>query len=269
MTTFRFALLLACVRSTLITAARDSPSCVESRAELATAVALASSLETRLEEARQNVVAKGLQVRYCALGDNMTADFPEGAPQRYARGSGEAIASNAAEAGGAQVGHVSDASPFRSGMDEPRDIRAMHCFRANSSLGDSSCNCFGQPRPQTSDSKAPVTIVVGNWLGATVDAWMLKLLIEEQLGWPTEMIPDANLYAEEGLGGVWGALKSGYAMMHPEVRPSIVASRSVSMGASRGLMRATVHAKLPRFGIRKNVASTTNTSSPAPRYAAI
>ena len=154
------------------------------------------------------------------------------APQRYP--SGEAYVT----ATGSQDGRISGASNShrRKGIEDPRDTNAVRCFRANSSFGDSSCNCFGQPRvrqprPQTTDSEAAVTIVVGGWLGAAVDAWILKLLIEEQLGWPTELIPDSDLFAE-GLG-VWGALKSGYAMMYPEVRPSIVASQSVQQDASR------------------------------------
>ena len=152
------------------------------------------------------------------------------ATKRYP--SGEATAT------GSQVGRISGASHShrRKGVEDPRDTNAVRCFRANSSLGDSSCNCFGQPlRQQTTDSEAAViTIVVGGWLGAAVDAWILKLLIEEQLGWPTELIPDSDLFAEEGLG-VWGALKSGYAMMYPEVRPSIVVSRSVRRDAPRAI----------------------------------
>jgi hypothetical protein len=154
------------------------------------------------------------------------------AAKRYP--SGEAYAT----ATGSQVGRISGASHShrRKGVEDPRDTNAVRCFRANSSLGDSSCNCFGQPlRQQTTDSEAAViTIVVGGWLGAAVDAWILKLLIEEQLGWPTELIPDSDLFAEEGLG-VWGALKSGYAMMYPEVRPSIVVSRSVRRDAPRAI----------------------------------
>ncbi len=122
-----------------------------------------------------------------------------------------------ADATGAHVVRNSRVSPLhrRKGVEEPSNEQVLHCFRANSSFGDSSCNCFGLPRPQTTDFKAAVTIVVGGWLGATVDAWILKLLIEEQLGRPTELIPDSDLFAEGQ--GVWGALKSGYAMMYPEV----------------------------------------------------
>jgi hypothetical protein len=159
------------------------------------------------------------------------------ATKRYP--SGEAYAT----ATGSQVGRISGASHShrRKGVEDPRDTNAVRCFRANSSLGDSSCNCFGQPlRQQTTDSEAAViTIVVGGWLGAAVDAWILKLLIEEQLGWPTELIPDSDLFAEEGLG-VWGALKSGYAMMYPEVRPSSVVSRSVRRDAPRAFVERPI-----------------------------
>jgi hypothetical protein len=78
MARFQFAVLIAaCVQSTLITADRDSPSCVESRAEFDAALALVSSLETQIEQARQNVVAKGLQVRSCAFEDNTNATDSE------------------------------------------------------------------------------------------------------------------------------------------------------------------------------------------------
>jgi hypothetical protein len=75
---------------------------------------------------------------------------------------------------------------------------------ARSAILPAVASKFG-PRSQIvgSESKAAVTVrvVVGNWpgLGATVDACILKLLIEEQLGWPTELIPNAGLFAEEGL----------------------------------------------------------------------
>jgi hypothetical protein len=108
----------------------------------------------------------------------------------------------------------------RKAKEELRDKYATHCYGANTSFNDPSCNCFGKPRPKTVDSLAAVVVVVGGWLGGSVDAWLLKLLIEEQLGRPTELIPDADLFAKEG--GVWGALKSGRAMMYPEVNPAFV-----------------------------------------------
>jgi hypothetical protein len=104
----------------------------------------------------------------------------------------------------------------RQGEEEPEKY-TEHCYRANSAFTDPSCNCFGQPRPQATVSQAVVTVVVGGWLSASVDAWLLKLLIEEQLGTPTELIPDAALFAAFNTSGVWRALKSGYAMMYPEV----------------------------------------------------
>ena len=73
MATLQFVLLITCAQSTII---RAAPVCAESRAELATALELVSSLEAQLEEARQNVVAKGLQVRSCAMGHNTMA--PQG-----------------------------------------------------------------------------------------------------------------------------------------------------------------------------------------------
>ena len=70
MATFQLVLLLSCVQSTFT---RADSSCVEPRAELRTALALVSSLEAQLEDARQNVVAKDLQVHSCELGDVTTA----------------------------------------------------------------------------------------------------------------------------------------------------------------------------------------------------
>ena len=69
-------ILLACVQSTLVTAATTS-SCVEPRAQLATAVALVTSLETQLEAARRNVVAKELEARRCESGTNTLRLVPE------------------------------------------------------------------------------------------------------------------------------------------------------------------------------------------------
>ena len=77
MPTSRVILLVACVQSTLVTAATNTSSCVEPRAQLATAVALVTSLETQLEAARRNVVAKELEARHCETGTNTLRLVPE------------------------------------------------------------------------------------------------------------------------------------------------------------------------------------------------
>jgi hypothetical protein len=151
----------------------------------------------------------------------------------------------------------------RTASVEPRDKYAEHCYRANSS-NDPSCNCFGQPRPQTTGFQAVVTIVLGDWLGAYVDAWLLKLLIEERLGRPAELIPDSDLFVD-GAEGVWKALKSGRAMMYPEVNRARVCSPTGREVVPRQFLAATCSVVVPwrgdsilllRFGCRKKARPT-------------
>jgi hypothetical protein len=58
-------------------------------------------------------------------------------------------------------------------------------------------------------------------LAGTIDAFILKILIEQVLGYPTELVPDglspgipSNL---TGPASVYQALASGAAHMYPEV----------------------------------------------------
>ena len=84
MPTLRTVLLVACLQSTLVIAATNPASCVEPRAQLATAVALVTSLETQLEAARRNVVAKELEARHCESGTNTLRLVPETGSHRDA-----------------------------------------------------------------------------------------------------------------------------------------------------------------------------------------
>jgi hypothetical protein len=63
-------------------------------------------------------------------------------------------------------------------------------------------------------------------LGATIDAIILKILIEQELGYPTELVPDgASLEIPSnltGLASVYQALGSGAAHMYPEVAPDLL-----------------------------------------------
>ena len=66
-------------------------------------------------------------------------------------------------------------------------------------------------------------------LGAAVDAFLLKILIEERLGYPVQLISDGLVDAIEsalnltGTASVYSALARGDADMYPEVRASAAA----------------------------------------------
>ncbi len=58
-------------------------------------------------------------------------------------------------------------------------------------------------------------------LAGTIDAVILKILIEQELGYPTELVPE-GLFPEiasslAGVEGVYHALGSGAVHMYPEV----------------------------------------------------
>jgi hypothetical protein len=61
-------------------------------------------------------------------------------------------------------------------------------------------------------------------LAAAVDSFLLKFTIEEQLGWPVQLISDGLLDGIEsalnltGASSVFAALASGEAHIHPEAR---------------------------------------------------
>jgi hypothetical protein len=64
-------------------------------------------------------------------------------------------------------------------------------------------------------------------LGAAVDAFLLKILIEERLGYPVQLISDGLLVGAiesalnlTGPASVYSALARGDADMYPEVRAS-------------------------------------------------
>ena len=64
-------------------------------------------------------------------------------------------------------------------------------------------------------SQPTITIIVGSWLASALDAWVLKIMIEEDLEYPTELIFDLSL---GGLVEVYTALATGVAHIYPEVR---------------------------------------------------
>ena len=67
-------------------------------------------------------------------------------------------------------------------------------------------------------------------LGAAVDAFLLKIVIEGRLGWPVHLISDGLLEGIEsalnlsGPASVYQALASGEAHIYPEVRQAAKAT---------------------------------------------
>ena len=85
--------------------------------------------------------------------------------------------------------------------DEWTSIYAMHCYGPNSSFTEPSCNCFGEPKREAYHSRRrAVIIAIGSWLGAAIDAFLLKTVIEEQFGYPTILVSNEEI--EESQKGV-------------------------------------------------------------------
>jgi hypothetical protein len=87
-----------------------------------------------------------------------------------------------------------------------------------------------------------------------IDAFILKVLIEQELGYPTELVPDGQLSKISsnltGLASVYWALGSGAVHMYPEVarsRPSAFAR------AQRPIWH-----RMCRSGVRKRPSGMTD-----------
>jgi hypothetical protein len=136
----------------------------------------------------------------------------------------------------------------RRGKDEM--AYAVHCWSPNSTFTDPSCNCLGEAAHPKLGSRPTIRIIVGSWysppsqllgsrsmgwlwdlflatvtrLGAAVDAFMLKIVIEGRLGWPVHLISDGLLEGIEsalnlsGTASIYQALASDEAHIFPEVR---------------------------------------------------
>jgi hypothetical protein len=138
----------------------------------------------------------------------------------------------------------------RSGKD--KIAYAVHCWAPNSTFTDPLCNCLGEAAHPNFGSRPTIRIIVGSWygppapsigcdsmswlwdsflatvprLGAAVDSFLLKILIEGRLGYPVQLLSDGQLAdVWPGLtisnvsGGIYSALARGEIDMYPEVTP--------------------------------------------------
>ena len=102
------------------------------------------------------------------------------------------------------------------------------CWPANSSFTDPECRCRGGlPRHSEFDSRPTIKVSVGGWQGAATDAFLLKIAIEQELGYPTELLPDTwvpegvdpedNDLLGDALHKVFFAMSRGELHIYPEV----------------------------------------------------
>ena len=243
----------------LVSGAAGSP-CLGPQAMLTSASHLVSTLELefstlkhKLREARQAKEARAREVVMCELNVTGTAIANLGAgdstarPELTERDSGGGADSETASAhpvrfsasggGGGMVGshgarRRSDPSKS-SAAAAPRAIDAaqryaVQCRPANSSVDKAqSCNCLGLPPPPTLATRPVIKILTPDkaWLAGALDAYILKILIEEHLGYPAQLVSWDVLTNTPGGDGVFGALERGEAHLYPEVSIASLSTR--------------------------------------------
>ena len=95
-------------------------------------------------------------------------------------------------------------------------LYAAHCHAANSSFNEPSCNCLGTARHAKFDSRPTIKVILSDWIAAGIDAFLLKVAIEEVLGFAVELIPSyADNFKDDA--SVIDALGRGDAHIYPEV----------------------------------------------------
>jgi hypothetical protein len=137
-----------------------------------------------------------------------------------------------------------------SGDEAYNATYARQCFEPFSGLTDPSCSCLpaGPPAPRTWSvaEQEPIKILISSWVGAALDAFLLKILLEEVLGYPVKLISDVDEEIADDESAL-ASLGRGAVHIYPEVgpfcrsarramrRPSAadVALSSVSAGVAR------------------------------------
>ena len=53
-----------------------------------------------------------------------------------------------------------------------------------------------------------------------MDTFLLKIIVEERLGYPVQLLSDGQIYGTLGNGSIYSALARGEVDMYPEVTPA-------------------------------------------------
>jgi hypothetical protein len=83
-------------------------------------------------------------------------------------------------------------SDAESGGNDEKKFVAARCWGANSSFSNPACGCLTTSRHEKFDSRPIIRIIVGNWKAAELDSWLLKIVIEQHMGWPVQLHPDSE-----------------------------------------------------------------------------
>ena len=224
--------LLALLLLPVQTAGLGTSSCMTSREEVSVAAASLErwqqqldAVQKSLRDARRVLSAKQLELAGC---ESSNANTPPQVVETKAIGHSDVSAQ--------PLGQPSDARRYRerstacgSGpdddgigmMDAPKQqLFGARCWEANASFSDpSACGCFNTPRHPEFDTRLRngiiIRIVVGTWKAASLDSWLLKFVIEQEMGYPVKLF-FASKYCEND--DIYRALGKGDLHMYPEVR---------------------------------------------------
>jgi hypothetical protein len=220
------------------TAGLELSSCPTSREEVSAAAASLKRWEQQLHDvqnsvrdARRVLSAKQLQLAECEAS-SANAHVGTDASDPSASGDGHMLkrsmqtkARDLPEASAQLPAELPEARRYRGESDDqgenPMDEKkalayGAHCWGANSSFADpSACGCLNTSRHQAFDSRPTIRIIVGMWTAAVLDSWLLKIVIEQEMGWPVQLLPDVQFNHLEGKS--FEALGTGKAEIYPEV----------------------------------------------------
>ena len=164
----------------------------------------------------------------------------------------------------------------RVGKDEI--AYSVHCWAPNSTFTDPACNCLGEPAHPKLGSRRTIKILLPSWYGrcascrvmpqacfarvpaghasalsrpgAALDAFLLKIVVEERLGYTVQLLSDGQL-TDIGPGlripektsvvfAIYSALAGGEVDMHPEVIPVVPCRMAMVVYAAQAPNRCSI-----------------------------
>ena len=118
---------------------------------------------------------------------------------------------------------------------------AVQCHGQGSTFVDQSCNCFSNPngKPRGFDMQPSIVVLVGSWYTTAINAFLLRIILEEEMGHPTTLVIDEGVdrkhapegwtdedlleYNEGQSGARWKALSKGVlARLHACMRAHLL-----------------------------------------------